>query len=300
MICHVVLIRLKNGLGEAKGAELLEQARKLLAPIPGVHNLRLGRGVGKKAEVEYPYALVMEFEDENALQGYQVHRSPEYGRIRSRSSSCFRRGRFHSKPLVLSQSLPLHRLEIRWSSPYGNRHLALFRFVLPLRLPSIASDPLARATAFFTFGCGLKLLTSPPLFDPGRQRTVEQRPCTALALAGLGASLLRQPRSPSSPQQCARHFLARSVARGLFMKTIFWRRSSLTQRLFLIDGSEQSAARRTPRKRCVSRFRRISTYCNVPRSPAIGAGGRRPDSGRQEGLRLLVLKSEEIEPEPPK
>ena len=73
MICHVVLIRLKNGLGEAKGAELLEQARKLLAPIPGVHNLRLGRGLGKKAEVEYPYALVMEFEDESALQGYQVH-----------------------------------------------------------------------------------------------------------------------------------------------------------------------------------------------------------------------------------
>ncbi len=73
MICHVVLIRLKKGLGEAEGAKLLEQAERLLRPIPHVRNLRLGRGLGKKAEVDYPYALVMEFEDEKALQGYQVH-----------------------------------------------------------------------------------------------------------------------------------------------------------------------------------------------------------------------------------
>jgi hypothetical protein len=79
MICHVVLIRLKNGLGEAEGGELLEKARKLLERIPGVHNLRLGRGLGKKAEVAYPYALVMEFEDEEALQGYQVH--PDHQRF---------------------------------------------------------------------------------------------------------------------------------------------------------------------------------------------------------------------------
>jgi hypothetical protein len=79
MICHVVLIRLKTGLGGAAGAEVLEQARKLLAPIPGVRNLRLGRGLGKKAEVDYPYALVMEFEDEEALQGYQVH--PDHQRF---------------------------------------------------------------------------------------------------------------------------------------------------------------------------------------------------------------------------
>ncbi len=79
MICHVVLIRLKNGRGEVKGAELLEQARKLLAPIPGVRNLRLGRGLGKKAEVDYPYALVMEFEDEKTLESYQVH--PDHRRF---------------------------------------------------------------------------------------------------------------------------------------------------------------------------------------------------------------------------
>jgi hypothetical protein len=79
MICHVVLIRLKKGLGEAAGAELLEQAGKLLGPIPWVHNLRLGRGLGKKAEVGYPYALVMEFDDEKALQDYQAH--PDHQRF---------------------------------------------------------------------------------------------------------------------------------------------------------------------------------------------------------------------------
>ena len=79
MICHVVLIRLRSGLGEGAGEELLEQAKKLLGPIPFVRNLRLGRGLGKKAEVDYPCALVMEFEDENALQSYQVH--PDHQRF---------------------------------------------------------------------------------------------------------------------------------------------------------------------------------------------------------------------------
>ncbi len=79
MICHVVLIRLKPGLGEAEGAKLLEGARKLLSPIPGVHDLRLGRGLGKKAEVDYPFALVMEFEDADSLQAYQVH--PDHQRF---------------------------------------------------------------------------------------------------------------------------------------------------------------------------------------------------------------------------
>ena len=79
MICHVVLIRLEKGHGEDAGARLLDEARKLLAPIPGVRNLRLGRGLGKKAEVDFPYALVMEFEDEEALHRYQVH--PDHQRF---------------------------------------------------------------------------------------------------------------------------------------------------------------------------------------------------------------------------
>jgi hypothetical protein len=79
MICHVVLIRLKPGLGESAGDELMAQARQLLAPIPVVRNLRLGRGLGKKAEVDFPYSLVMEFENESALESYQVH--PDHRRF---------------------------------------------------------------------------------------------------------------------------------------------------------------------------------------------------------------------------
>jgi hypothetical protein len=70
---------LKAGLEEDAGGRLLERARELLGPIPGVHNLRLGKGLGKKAEVAYPYALVVEFDDEDALQGYQVH--PDHQRF---------------------------------------------------------------------------------------------------------------------------------------------------------------------------------------------------------------------------
>jgi hypothetical protein len=73
MICHVVLIRLKPEATEEDGSNLLDRARKLLAPIPSVRNFRAGRGLGKKDEVSHPYALVMEFEDEAALQDYQVH-----------------------------------------------------------------------------------------------------------------------------------------------------------------------------------------------------------------------------------
>lgn len=73
MICHVVLIRLKEGLGDSDGTKLLGRARELLAPIPGVRNLRVGKGLGKKDEREYPLALLMEFDDDSALAAYQVH-----------------------------------------------------------------------------------------------------------------------------------------------------------------------------------------------------------------------------------
>jgi hypothetical protein len=78
MICHVVLIRLKAGLGEAR--EVASGAgEELLRADSRSSNLRLGNGLGKKAEVDYPYALVMEFDDEDALQGYQVH--PDHQRF---------------------------------------------------------------------------------------------------------------------------------------------------------------------------------------------------------------------------
>lgn len=73
MICHVVLIRLKETVSDSEGSELLRRAKELLGPIPSVRNLRVGRGLGKKDEVSHPYALVMEFDDEKGLEAYQVH-----------------------------------------------------------------------------------------------------------------------------------------------------------------------------------------------------------------------------------
>ena len=79
MICHVVLIRLKPEVSEGGAREFLAQAKAVLGPIPFVRNLRVGRGLGVKSEVDHPFALVMEFEDEAALEGYQVH--PEHRRF---------------------------------------------------------------------------------------------------------------------------------------------------------------------------------------------------------------------------
>jgi hypothetical protein len=76
MISHLVLIRLRDGLGHAREEQFLAQARGVLGPIPGVENLRVGRSLRPGA---HPFALVMEFADEAALQAYQVH--PEHQRF---------------------------------------------------------------------------------------------------------------------------------------------------------------------------------------------------------------------------
>lgn len=79
MICHVVLIRLKPEISSTDADAFIAEAGKILAPIPGVRNLRVGRGLGVKAEKDYPIALVMEFDDDAALDAYQVH--PEHQRF---------------------------------------------------------------------------------------------------------------------------------------------------------------------------------------------------------------------------
>ena len=104
-------------------------------------------------------------------------------------------------------------------------------------------------------------------------------PATPVHCFGSRRLKLRCVASPSTAQpslaaQCARHFLARSVARGLIMKTISWRRSSLTERLF------PSTARNNrlrplvdrPERRCLSRFRQISAYCVSLPPTALGLG----------------------------
>jgi len=68
MICHVVLIKLKD---KEKTDWVLEQARKVLGSVPGVQNLRIGTGI--KVDYEYPIGFVMEFDDETVLESYQEH-----------------------------------------------------------------------------------------------------------------------------------------------------------------------------------------------------------------------------------
>jgi len=68
MICHVVLIKLKD---KEKTDWVLEQARKVLGSVPGVQNLSIGTGI--KVDYEYPIGFVMEFDDETVLESYQEH-----------------------------------------------------------------------------------------------------------------------------------------------------------------------------------------------------------------------------------
>lgn len=75
MLSHIVLIRLKDTVSERQTEEFLETARAMLGSIPAVRKLRVGRGLGVKAETDHPLALLMEFEDEKALESYQVHPS---------------------------------------------------------------------------------------------------------------------------------------------------------------------------------------------------------------------------------
>jgi hypothetical protein len=75
MICHIVLIRLKNA---EKTPFVLEQARTILGSVPGVKNLRVGEAV--KPDYSHPIAFVMEFDGQAALEAYQIH--PEHVRFR--------------------------------------------------------------------------------------------------------------------------------------------------------------------------------------------------------------------------
>ena len=77
MISHVVLIRLRGGLGREREDRFLAQAREVLGPIPGVRNLKVGRNL--RRDGSHPFALVMDFDDEAALKAYQVH--PEHQRF---------------------------------------------------------------------------------------------------------------------------------------------------------------------------------------------------------------------------
>jgi hypothetical protein len=72
MICHLVLYQVKPELSEESQNQLIAQALEKLAVLPGVKNLRAGKSI-KGPEKGYVVALVMDFEDEAALEVYRVH-----------------------------------------------------------------------------------------------------------------------------------------------------------------------------------------------------------------------------------
>jgi hypothetical protein len=70
MIRHTVVFKLKHQSGSAAEADFLAAAR-LLADIPGVDNFESLRQVSKKNG--FTFGLSMEFADDAAYQGYNVH-----------------------------------------------------------------------------------------------------------------------------------------------------------------------------------------------------------------------------------
>lgn len=72
MICHIVLYRMKAGTTQEDENRLIDQARRKLTTLPGVRNLRAGKSIeGRKQG--YSVALVMDFQDEAALETYRLH-----------------------------------------------------------------------------------------------------------------------------------------------------------------------------------------------------------------------------------
>lgn len=71
MICHVVFYRLKQGTNESDENSLIEAARQSLPALQGVRNLRVGRSLSGP-EKGYSVALVMDFENAQALEAYRV------------------------------------------------------------------------------------------------------------------------------------------------------------------------------------------------------------------------------------
>lgn len=72
VICHIVLYRMKPGTTEEDEKRLIDEARKKLPKIPGVKNLRAGKSI-RGPENGYSVGLVMDFQDEAALEAYRVN-----------------------------------------------------------------------------------------------------------------------------------------------------------------------------------------------------------------------------------
>ena len=80
MIRHIVAFNLKPEVGTEDREWLFAHARKLLAPIPTVKGMAIGKGYvppdasGKpKRPMEYDWAMTMEFDDRAAFEVYSKH-----------------------------------------------------------------------------------------------------------------------------------------------------------------------------------------------------------------------------------
>lgn len=71
MLVHVVLYKLKTGVTEEQTQTLLAEARRRLAAIPGVQNLKAGTSI--YPDEAYQCGLVMDLPDVAGLEQYRVH-----------------------------------------------------------------------------------------------------------------------------------------------------------------------------------------------------------------------------------
>lgn len=74
MICHLVFYRMKPGTNREDRNEIIQEVRRRLPRVPGVRNLKAGRGVGDAGH-EYAIALSMDFENAAAQEAYRVDAS---------------------------------------------------------------------------------------------------------------------------------------------------------------------------------------------------------------------------------
>jgi hypothetical protein len=92
MIAHVVLFRLKAGLADNARDGLAESLLRVAHEIPSIRHARVGRRVtiGRAYEqlmtADYPFAAILEFDDDTALKAYLDH--PLHEQLAQRFFAC--------------------------------------------------------------------------------------------------------------------------------------------------------------------------------------------------------------------
>ena len=93
MIAHVVLFRLKPGLGAEARDGLAAALARAAQEIPSIRQVRLGSRitVGRSYEqlmtADFPFAAILEFDNDTALKAYLDH--PAHEELAQRFFACF-------------------------------------------------------------------------------------------------------------------------------------------------------------------------------------------------------------------